>query len=421
MIYKFVKAITWVALRVFFRNIFFYNTKVIKKDTPTLFAVNHPTAFLDPIFVASHVQPKTYTMLRGDVFGHPAAAWFLDQIGTIPIFRFRNGFSGLRQNQETFERCYDILHRRKCISIMSEGSMKHEKRLRTIQKGTAKMAIGAFEKYGDKDIEIIPIGVSYSDSTQFRSVIMASVGEPIRIADYLDVYNENPRKAVLQITRKIDEQLKARVIHIENPEDDKFVDQILDLHRHDVLRTIWPAYSDSNDLLEREMGIVRKINAMPQMDKDILKQQTDKYYSQLAAKNLTDRGVVQKEHANILSTLFLIIGAIPYLWGFLTNLIPFTIAKKLAKAKAKQIEFYSSLRLGTYLGTYTLQYLLLLIIAVIIGNAYLWVLILATPVLGYFAVLYQDKFKFWMEAQWVDENDRQYFFQNRRQILAAIS
>lgn len=417
MIYRFVKFVVKVAIRVFFRKIYFYNTDVIKDDTPVIFALNHPTAFIDPLFVATHIRPKTHTMLRGDVFKKPLAAWFLGKIGTIPIFRFRNGFSGLRQNQETFERCYEVLHEGHCISIMSEGSMVHEKRLRTIQKGTAKMAIGAYEKYGDADIEIIPIGINYSNSNQFRSVLMASVTAPIRIADYLEAYEENPRKAILQITRKVSEQLRSQVIHIDDPADDALVNRVLDIHRNNVVTSVWPPVEDTNDLLEREMAIVQQINAMDEAEKQDLQEKTEKYFQQLDAKSLTDRGIAQRQQASILSTLFLIVGAIPFLWGGLTNFLPFFVGKKIATEKTKQIEFFSSVRMGGYLGTYLLQYVVLLIIAAIAGNAYFALLVLATPLIGYFAVLYQDKFKFWMEAIWVKTEDRRYFSEERERII----
>jgi len=418
MIYLFFKWVTRIAIRVFFRKIYFYNKDVVKAGVPTIMAINHPTAFIDPIFVASYIAPKTYTMLRGDVFKGPFIIWFLDQIGTIPIFRFRNGFEGMRQNQDTFERCYELLNKNACISILSEGTMKHEKRLRPIQKGTAKMAFGVYEKYGNEKVQIIPVGVNYTDSNQMRSVLMANVGEPILIKDYLDTYKENPRKAILQITREIERQLKARVIHIADPADDVWINQILEIQQNNLEDTLWPAYVESDELRKKQMELTERLNSKTDAEKAQLKTLVTNYFQKIKKKGYTDQAVAQPQHGSGNITTFLIVGILPALFGSITNFLPFFIAKKVAKAKAKKIEFYSSVRLGTYLGVYLIQYLFLLILGFLIGKIWLWVAVLASPFLGYFAVVYFDKLGLWRETWRVSALEEEGLLREREAVLS---
>lgn len=421
MIYRFVRWVTRVAVRVFFSKIFFDNKDVIKKGRPTILAINHPTAFIDPIFVASHIRPKTYTMLRGDVFNRPVIIWLLDQIGTIPIFRFRNGFSGMRQNQESFDRCYELLHNGACISILSEGSMKHEKRLRTIQKGTAKMALGVYETYGDDRIEIIPVGVNYSDANQFRSVLMASAGTPIRIADYVEIHRENPRKAILQITRQIQSQLAERVIHIEDPADDTWINQVLDIHRNNQLIKVLPTYVENSTLLDQELALVHKMNKLPEKEKKQISRFVQDYFKLLNNKNLTDQGIAQPNHGSLFNSFLLVLGFIPFVWGWITNFIPFYTGKKIATEKASTIEFFSSVRLGTYMGVYIIQYLIFLILAFILNSWWCWMLVIVTPVTGYFAVLYGDKYSRWKAARAVPVGERAALLNMRSQIMKMVA
>lgn len=420
MIYQFVKWVTRIAIRVFFSKIFFDNKDIIKKGTPTILAINHPTAFIDPIFVATHISPKIYTMLRGDLFNSSFKIWLLDQIGTIPIFRFRDGFSGMRNNQDTFDRCYELLNQNACISILSEGNMKHEKRLRPIQKGTAKMALGVYETYGNDRVQIIPVGVNYSDSNQFRSVLMASVGTPIRIADYLDAHRENPRKAILQITREIQSQLSERVIHIDNPEDDKWINQILDIHRNNQLTNVLPTYVENSTLLNQELALVKKMNNLSPDNKKRVARETQDYSKLLKNKNLTDRGVVQPQHGHLKNTLLLMLGFIPFCWGWLSNFLPFYFGKKIATEKTRKIEFFSSVRLGTYLGVYLVQYFVLLLLALIVNQWLFWMIILATPIIGYFAVLYNDKLQLWREARAVPRGERAALLSARAELLKMV-
>ncbi|MEM8909507.1 MAG: 1-acyl-sn-glycerol-3-phosphate acyltransferase, partial [Bacteroidota bacterium] len=187
MIYRILKVLVNIILKIFFSRIFFINKAAIPKDKPVILALNHPTAFIDPIFVCTHIEPITHFMLRGDVFSTPLYRWFLHQIKTIPIFRQRDGFANLKHNEATFDYCYRLLHERAHIIILAEGITNYEKRLRPIQKGTARMAFGAYEKYGNEDIEIVPVGLNYTDCVQFRSELMVEVGTPIAIKDYLPV------------------------------------------------------------------------------------------------------------------------------------------------------------------------------------------------------------------------------------------
>lgn len=417
MIYLFVKWVTRIAIRVFFRKIYFYNKDVVKGGVPTIIAINHPTAFIDPIFVASYISPKTYTMLRGDVFNGPFKIWFLEQIGTIPIFRFRNGFEGLRQNQNTFERCYDLLNENGAVSIMSEGSMAHEKRLRTIQKGTAKMALGVYEKHGNENVQIIPIGVNYSDSNQMRSVLMANVGEPILIKDHLEAYKENPRKAILQITRRVEAQLKERVIHIADPADDVWINQLLEIQRNNLESTLLPAVVNADDLRQKEMALTQKLNAKSAEEKANLKSVATNYFQKIKEKGYTDQGVAQPQHGSLMVSLLLLIGLLPALVGAITNFIPFSLAKKIATDKVKKIEFFSSVRLGAYMGIYLIQYFVLLILSFLIGNVWMWIGLLAMPFIGYFAVLYFDKLGLWREARKVRGEDREGLLAERKRLM----
>lgn len=417
MIYLFIKWVTRIAIRVFFRKIYFYNKDVVKTGIPTILAINHPTAFIDPIFVATHISPKTYTMLRGDLFNSPFKIWLLDQIGTIPIFRFRNGFEGMRQNQDTFERCYDLLNKNACISILSEGNMKHEKRLRPIQKGTAKMAFGVYEKYGNEKVQIIPVGVNYSDSNQMRSVLMANVGEPILIKDYLDDYKENPRKAILKITREVERQLKERVIHIADPADDVWVNQILEIQQNNLETTVWPGFAESDTLRQSQMKLVQRLNVKSEAEKVQLKSLVTNYFQKIKKKGYIDQAIAQPQHGSGGATTFLIFGILPALFGAITNFLPFFIAKKLATAKVKKIEFFSSVRLGTYLGVYLVQYLFLLILGFLIGKTWLWIAVLASPFFGYFAVLYFDKMGLWREAWRVSAIEEEALRKEREEIV----
>ena len=148
MLYYITKFLSKVGFRVFFRKIYFSNQESIQNDKPIIFAVNHPTAFLDPALIGTFMQPIVHFIVRGDIFNSKMVRAILASLKMFPIFRFRDGYSNLKNNQATLAVCYKSLSRGENILILAEGETKHEKRLRPIQKGTARMAFGAIENGG---------------------------------------------------------------------------------------------------------------------------------------------------------------------------------------------------------------------------------------------------------------------------------
>ena len=188
MLYYFVKFLSRIGFRIFFRKINIYYQEPLPKKKPIIFAVNHPTAFLDPVIVGTYIRPAVHFIVRGDVFNSKIIRAILAALKMYPIFRFRDGFSNLKNNQDTLDLMDEKLRQGKHILILAEGETKHEKRMRPIQKGAARMAFGAFEKHGDLDLQVVPVGVNYSDSNKFRSEVMVEFGKALPLKDYLNIH-----------------------------------------------------------------------------------------------------------------------------------------------------------------------------------------------------------------------------------------
>jgi len=73
-----------------YRKIYGAGKKELPKDTPMIFAMNHPTAFIEPMFPPTlDLSMNTAFLLRGDFFKPGLANWFLNHINCIPVFRRR--------------------------------------------------------------------------------------------------------------------------------------------------------------------------------------------------------------------------------------------------------------------------------------------------------------------------------------------
>lgn len=263
MLYLLLKPLVFIAFHVYFRRISVVGRERIPEGRPVILAGNHPSAFLDALLPATHIRPILYFLVRGDIYVNRLVRSLLFWLHTMPIFRFRDGFKRMRGNQETFDRAYRILARRKNpVLIMAEGGNSERKRLLPLQKGAARLAFGAYEAKGLEDLVIVPFGVNYSNVWRFRSDAMLTFGEPLRLADYLERYRQDERAAVTELTRDLEREMRKLVVQIDREENEEWVNPLLDLLRD---------WKDKAGVLDRELALVRRINAMTEEEKEAAK------------------------------------------------------------------------------------------------------------------------------------------------------
>ena len=422
MLYYFVKYLSNIGFRVNFKKVFFHYQEKIPNDKPVIFAVNHPTAFIDPVLIGSYYTRATHFIVRGDVFKGKLILAILKGLKMLPIFRFRDGYSNLKNNQATMDLVYRKLAKKRCILILAEGATKHEKRLRPIQKGTARMAFGATEIYKDLDILIVPVGVNYTDSDAFRSFVVVELGKPISLSEYESAHQENPRKAIKKLTDRIEKEMRALVIHIEKEADDPWVNRILDIQRNDFKYPLFPIFSNSSMLWNTEYKAVESMNAFSDEQKEKIQATLKAYDQKLDDLKVKDRGVARPAAFNFLNTLFLILGFIPFLVGYVFNYLPMWVAENTAKRKVKKIEFYSSVRFGAGIVGYFIYWLTLLIVSLIVGNKWGIGLVLLLPFLGYFVLIYKELFENWNVARKfkaLDKKDQQDLIKERGALFST--
>jgi len=399
MLYWLLKPLAKVALRVFFRKIYYLNEDQMPKKGPVIIVSNHPTAFIETILYPTFGKRATYNILRGDMFSTPFLKWVLSQIKTIPIFRFRDGFENMRKNQEIMDKIVQLLKNGRVISIMVEGSHQHCKRLRKVQKGAARIVFQAYEQYGDLDIQIVPLGINFSNSHQFRSVMMAKFGPPIPLQEFIEKYNQNEPRAVKQLTDTIEEKLRQHVIHIEEAADEPFVNTLLDMNRNDQRLSRFPILQREDDLLHQEIAIANQINMLDSTEKKYVREDIESYQKRLQRLGLQDIGIAKAEASRPQNTLLLLLGLVPFTIGYLLNFLPLWYASYFANKKVKKIEFHASVRLGIGLIGYVLYYLLWIVVAAVVQTWWLIGLVVVMPFLGFFALFYRDFYQKWKAAR----------------------
>ncbi len=392
MIYSFVRPIAAYALKIFFRKIYFTNRDRLPKGKPLILAINHPTAFIEPCILACFLPIKLYFLVRGDLFKKPHFRKMLNLLHMVPIFRKQEGLDQLQKNGATFDFCYEALKDHKTVVILPEGRTIQEKRLRPIRKGLARIAFGTYEKYGDIDLHIVPIGVNFTQADQFRSVAMFDVGEPIRLKDYYKEYHKNPQRAIRNLTNEVKEGLENHIVNIPNPVDDALAEDLFILHRNDHPEKVLPIISEDRKPLEAEMNIADQVSQMSEEEKNNWSKKIKQYFSKLKSNGVEDQALQNAEIYNWKNGLFLIIGFIPYLVGFWLNYPIFGYAKHVSKTKVKQLEFKAPVALAVGLGLSIVLILFLVSVGVYWWGWWSIVALVALFYLGRFSLVYLE---FW--------------------------
>lgn len=180
----------------------------IPKDVPVIYCSNHQNAFLDALLIAIITNTQPASLVRADVFKNPIAKRFLNALKMMPVFRMRDGFNTLAQNDGIFETVRTLLRNNGAIIIFPEGNHGDRKQLRPLKKGVGRIALSTLATSPEmEDVLVLPIGLEYSNHQNFRSSVMVEIGKPISMKTYQNLYNENEAQAL----RSFNEELKAAI------------------------------------------------------------------------------------------------------------------------------------------------------------------------------------------------------------------
>lgn len=239
-----IHAIISIAIRLFFRRIETVNVETVPKSGAIIFVLNHPNGLVDPALVFVSLPRRVSFLAKSTLFDNPIGAYLLNTFEILPVYRRIDQDAKSQSNSSTFENCFELLRRGRCIAIFPEGISHDFPQLQIIKTGAARIALGAVgrrkaEDEGMKDdfssdsslifhpsaLKIIPVGLYYTSKTSFRSEVLIRYGEAFEVDSIeLDANGEPPRDAVLQLTAKIETALRDVTLNLETESE---LDQVL--------------------------------------------------------------------------------------------------------------------------------------------------------------------------------------------------
>ncbi|MCU0378852.1 MAG: 1-acyl-sn-glycerol-3-phosphate acyltransferase [Bacteroidales bacterium] len=372
---------------IYYRKVIVYGRDRIDFSVPTIYAPNHQNALMDALAVLCTLKKQPIFLARADIFRNKFIARILYRFKMLPVFRIRDGYENLKQNDETFNDTLRVMESCSGLVILPEGNHAGFRRLRQLKKGICRIAFQTAEASNyTKEINIVPVGLEFTHYWLFRQVLTVVYGHPIAVSEYYDIYKENPNKGLLDLRDRLSSEMKKVMVHIGDENDYEALNELRSI--------VNEKYSDSirYPKLFRDTRLVEKINNLREPDPKSYREICD---DSLAIRDLTKqlhityRLLRKKKHPFgwlTLSSLFLLVTLPVFILGAALNLIIFKVPD-LQSRKVKDEAFISTIRYGLTLALSFIIFPLYLVLTLIFIKPW-WLALaafLAIPVTGLLA------------------------------------
>jgi glycerol-3-phosphate O-acyltransferase/dihydroxyacetone phosphate acyltransferase len=388
MLYFFLKPLVQLAIKVYFRNIFLSGLQNLPHQKPFLIAMNHPTAFLEPVIMAANINKPIHFLARGDHFNKSFYRFLLNQAKMIPVFRQKeSGFGSLKNNYDTFFRCYEYISKGELVALFPEGRTEHEKRLRPLQRGVARIAFGTLTHFPHlDDLYIVPIGVSYADAISFRTTPILHIGEPMSVRSY---YGDGKSPDHQRLLTDLASRLNEYMVTIDQHEDEELIETCLTMARNTLNYSFFEVYQFDNSLLNMERKVAGFWNEEANQNlKNSTKLKIRSYLDLLEKYKLSDIVITTQIKSSWLST-FPVFQLISLMGTIFTYPITY-FADWVVNNKVKHLSFKSPVRFGAAFGVSLIYLIITIILAV-----YLSVLVIPVAfslgLMAYFSLYFREK------------------------------
>jgi 1-acyl-sn-glycerol-3-phosphate acyltransferase len=392
-------------IAVYFKRSKIANAQYLKVKGPVIIAMNHPNAFMDPVaFSALIYPPKVHYLARGDAFKKGIATTLLESLGIIPIFRIQDGGKeGLKKNDETYNIVNRLLKKNKKIIIFAEGLCIQERRLRPLKKGVSRMVFGAMETNDLNNLTVVPIGVNYTDPSQFRGTVFFNIGKPIRMIDYMEAYKEAPVKTMNQFLADLAPRMKELIVNINHQRSEEVIKHIEEVYRYNYFKKEKLNLKNlEHDFLfsSKVADVINKAEESEPEKVKSLNEKTSYYFSELKKHNLKDWLINPYKQSTInytlftLRLLFIIITLPIYFIGLIASYLPYKLTHIITTKKVRVIEFKASFTMGIGAFMFLFYYIIQFFIIKSLAPNILWViLILFVIIMSSLFCLYISPFR----------------------------
>ena len=363
MFYGLLKTLVRICTAIYFKRIVVTGLEKLPDRGPAIIVANHPNTLMDPLLIAAEVKQRIGFVANAGLFRNRLLTAMFRYFHVIPIFRKKDVAPGEKpDNTQAFAQCHAYLAQGGTFLIFPEGSSYYEINLREFKTGTARIALSYA---GAGEILIVPIALDYSDAIQFRSMVRVTVGKPIMASAYREAYRHNETEAVEALTSEIRKALAKKLPWTTGKDQE---DLLIKAH------TFYTTYATPADLHEdpHRSLIVRKqlADALHR-----LREARPELYTRTGARLLSFFDTLRSDRLTpgFYSSAFLkksfrllCIGYLSellllapfYLFGLITNYLPYILPSQIFKASRLDIEYKAPVQMVVGLICFPMLYAL---------------------------------------------------------------
>lgn len=340
MLFYIVKLMAITAIKTFFNKISADNVDYIDQNKPIIFAANHPNTMMDPMVIGYTCNRKLHFFAKSTLFDNPINKWFLNKIQIVPVYRKQDDASKMDKNEETFSRGYELLKQNKAFLIFPEGISTGERLLSQIKTGAARIGFGA-ESQNDWQlgVQIIPVGLNYTNAIKFRSDVSTRFGQPIHLSDYKEIFEQEEKEAVSRVTEQIETALSKLTINLQDLEMQEIVEALETIYKQELAVDLGLEIENKADDFSVTKGLINAVEWYYENEKEKVEKFKTKLYryqqflNRLQIKDeFLDPSSGSVSYWERIKALSFIILMFPiYLYGVINNIIPYKFPRWYAR------------------------------------------------------------------------------------------
>lgn len=206
-----VKIYIKIGLFFYFRSINVIGIENLPKNKATLILSNHQNALLDALLLATQLPQFSYFLTRASVFKNPFISRLLKSLNMLPVYRIRDGWSNLTNNNSIFKTCSTILGNKETVAIFPEGNHNLERRVRPLSKGFTRIVYDTIADHPEIDLQLLPVGLNYANAKNFVDGASIFIGKPMSASSYC---SENKNEDIVKLKNDVHFALSKLTTHI---------------------------------------------------------------------------------------------------------------------------------------------------------------------------------------------------------------
>lgn len=220
MIYRFLRFLFSLALKVFFRRIEVDGAECVPDRGPVLLLSNHPNALVDALVILMKLRRPVSLTAKSTLTDYLLLRLLMDATHVIRLHRKQDETDGAdrSRNVDALAECRRRLGRGGALMLFPEGQSHSDPSLRPFRWGAARLALQCVEE--GAPLIIVPVGLHFPRKERMRSDAWIRFGEPLDVAAW---QAGHPGAGYRELTEEIETRVREITLNFERRSDEVLV------------------------------------------------------------------------------------------------------------------------------------------------------------------------------------------------------